>query len=80
MAGRGEIEQAAAAPPLLRGEDVMRALALEPGPAVGLALARIREAQAIGLVSTRAEALAHLRQVAGLAGPSLDSADEGPIE
>jgi hypothetical protein len=38
----------------------MAALALVPGPAVGEALRRAREAQALGLVRTRDEALAWL--------------------
>jgi poly(A) polymerase len=54
-------EQAAiAAPPLLRGEDVMQHFGLGPGPAVGQLLARAREAQALGVVGTREEALAFL--------------------
>jgi putative nucleotidyltransferase with HDIG domain len=53
-------QTAAAAPPILRGEDVMRAFGLAPGPEVGRLLAIAREAQAIGLVATSAEAIAHL--------------------
>jgi hypothetical protein len=41
----------------------MAALGLAPGPRVGLALRRVREAQALGLVRTREEALAWLTQV-----------------
>lgn len=52
----------AAAPPLLRGEDVMEAFGLPPGPEVGRLLARAREAQALGLVATREEAIEHLRR------------------
>ena len=55
-------ETAAAEPPLLRGEDVMEAFGLPPGPQVGRLLARAREAQALGLVATRAEAIEHLRR------------------
>ncbi len=65
MAGADEEEAAAASPALLRGEDVMAAFDLPPGPEVGRLLARAREAQALGLVSTRDEALAHLRRAAG---------------
>jgi putative nucleotidyltransferase with HDIG domain len=54
--GRHAIE----APPLLRGEDVMSHFGLAPGPAVGALLARAREAQDLGLVRTRAEALTYL--------------------
>jgi putative nucleotidyltransferase with HDIG domain len=59
---RGEAPAAreAAEPPLVRGEDVMAALGLPAGPAVGRALRRVREAQALGLVRTREEALAWL--------------------
>lgn len=62
MAGADEESAAAAAPPLLRGEDVMAVFGMPPGPAVGRLLALAREAQALGLVSTRDEALAHLRR------------------
>jgi putative nucleotidyltransferase with HDIG domain len=50
----------AARPPLLRGEDVMERFALPPGPLVGALLARAREAQDLGLVRTRDDALAYL--------------------
>ena len=60
LAGWRQESVAAAVPPLLRGEDVMSRLGLSPGPAVGAVLARAREAQALGLVRTRAEALAYL--------------------
>lgn len=65
MAGVDAETAAAAAPALLRGEDVMDAFGLPPGPAVGRLLARTREAQALGLVATREEALALLRHEAG---------------
>jgi putative nucleotidyltransferase with HDIG domain len=55
----------AARPPLLRGEDVMRRFALAPGPPVGALLARAREAQDLGLVRTREEALAYLDSSGG---------------
>jgi putative nucleotidyltransferase with HDIG domain len=62
MAG-AEVETAAAtARPLLRGEEVMDAFHLGPGPAVGRLLERAREAQALGLVATREEALDYLRR------------------
>jgi putative nucleotidyltransferase with HDIG domain len=57
LAGEGPAAREAAEPPLVRGEDVMRALGLAPGPAVGSALRRAREAQALGLVRTRDEVL-----------------------
>ena len=67
MNGWAEAESVRTAPPLLRGEDVMTRFALAPGPAVGQLLARAREAQDLGLVRTRDEALAYL-----------DSLDGGP--
>ncbi|MGH7312395.1 MAG: HD domain-containing protein, partial [Candidatus Rokuibacteriota bacterium] len=57
--------QTAAAPPLLRGEDIMTRFGMSPGPAVGWLLGRAREAQHLGLVSTREEALAYLDSHAG---------------
>jgi hypothetical protein len=62
MAGAETEATAAGAPPLLRGEEVMAAFRLGPGPAVGRLLARAREAQALGLVATREEALDYLRR------------------
>jgi hypothetical protein len=62
MAGADEEAAAAAVPALLRGEDVIEAFGLSPGPEVGRLLALAREAQALGLVSTRDEALAHVRR------------------
>ena len=70
MRGVGEEARTAEAPPLLRGEDVMSAFGLPPGPEIGRLLARAREAQALGLVSGRAEALAYLRRSAE---PPLDT-------
>ncbi len=65
LGGFPERHAAASAPPLLRGEDVMARLGLPPGPAVGRALARVREAQDLGRVRTREEALAHLDSLSG---------------
>jgi putative nucleotidyltransferase with HDIG domain len=75
MQGVGEEDRAASAPPLVRGEDVMGAFGLPPGRQIGVLLARAREAQALGLVSTRAEALEYLRRTAA---PSLDTSSAGP--
>jgi tRNA nucleotidyltransferase/poly(A) polymerase len=75
MAGVGEEERVAAAPPLVRGEDVMAAFGLAPGPEVGHLLAVAREAQALGVARTREEVLDHLRRArAGL----LDTPGAGP--
>lgn len=60
LGGLAVEEQQAAAPPLLRGEDVMARYGLAPGPEVGRLLARAREAQGLGLVATREEALSFL--------------------
>jgi poly(A) polymerase len=60
LGGLAVEEQEAAAPPLLRGEDVMARYGLPPGPEVGRLLARAREAQGLGLVATREEALSFL--------------------
>ena len=60
MTGWQETRAVSAAPPLLRGEDVMRHFGLPPGPAVGALLERAREAQALGLVQSAQEALRYL--------------------
>jgi poly(A) polymerase len=60
LAGEEPATREAAEPPLVRGDDVMAALGLPPGPSVGRALRQVREAQALGLVRTRDEALAWL--------------------
>ena len=49
-------------PPLLSGDDLLASLGLEPGPAVGRLLERLREAQAAGEIRTRDEALAAARR------------------
>jgi putative nucleotidyltransferase with HDIG domain len=63
-----EAAREAAEPALLRGEDVMAAFGLDPGPEVGRLLARAREAQALGLVRTRQETLEWLRRQEGRHG------------
>ncbi len=65
LRGWEEQQRAVAAPPLVRGEDVMARFGLAPGPAVGRLLRRAREAQDLGLVKTREEALAYLDSLAG---------------
>jgi putative nucleotidyltransferase with HDIG domain len=65
LVGQVEAVREAAVPPLLRGGDVMAAFGLTPGPEVGRLLARAREAQALGLVGTREEALAWLARDRG---------------
>jgi poly(A) polymerase len=57
-------EDAAARPErLLDGEALMAALSLEPGPEVGRLLAAIDEAQAVGEIATRDEALGLARRL-----------------
>ncbi len=51
--------------PLLDGNDLMAALGMGPGPAVGELLREIGEAQAAGEVTTREEALALARRLLG---------------
>jgi putative nucleotidyltransferase with HDIG domain len=60
--GRKEDESTRRVPPLIRGEDVMTYFGLTPGPMVGRLLEAAREAQALGLVSTKEEALAYLKR------------------
>jgi putative nucleotidyltransferase with HDIG domain len=60
MRGWAEQRVAAAAPPLVRGEDVMARFRLEPGPRVGWLLAQAREAQDLGRVRSREDALTYL--------------------
>jgi putative nucleotidyltransferase with HDIG domain len=69
MAGWRDEESARAAPPLLRGEQVMAVFGLAPGPEVGRLLARAREAQELGLVATPEAALEYLRRVRMSASP-----------
>lgn len=52
----------AAPRPLVTGHDLMAALDLPPGPHIGRLLQAIHEAEARGLVRTRAEALAYARE------------------
>lgn len=61
MAGHAEETAALLAPPLLDGREAMEALGLPPGPEIGRLLRLLREAQAVGAVTTRETALAYLR-------------------
>jgi tRNA nucleotidyltransferase/poly(A) polymerase len=51
-----------APPPLLNGNDLMQELDLQPGPMIGELLEAIREAQAMGEIATRLEALDFARE------------------
>jgi poly(A) polymerase len=72
MAGHAEEAAALSSPPLLHGREAMEALGLGPGPELGRLLALLREAQAVGAVSTRESAIAYLRRLR--AGP-LDTSE-----
>lgn len=51
-------EHVTSPPRLIRGDDLIAALGIEPGPEVGRLLSEIEEAQAAGEVTTKEEALA----------------------
>jgi poly(A) polymerase len=53
---------AAAPPPLLTGQDLLDRFDLAPGPQIGVLLEQLREAQAVGEVSTTEEALAWIQR------------------
>jgi poly(A) polymerase len=65
LARRNEEESIARPQRLLAGEDIMSALGIGPGPAVGRLLRAVEEAQGAGEVSTREEALTLARRLAG---------------
>lgn len=61
-----EEEPAVISPPrLISGEDILKTLGLRPGPLVGKVLEAVREAQAVGEVSSREEALVLARRWVG---------------
>lgn len=72
--------------PLLDGRDVMALLELSPGPRVGQAIAMLAEAQAVGDVTDRAQAVEALHRYAAAQGwsgpaeraPSGDAGEESP--
>jgi tRNA nucleotidyltransferase/poly(A) polymerase len=55
-------EQQIAPPSLVDGNDLMRELSLQPGPLVGKLLETVREAQAVGIVSIREEAMSFAKE------------------
>ena len=59
---------------LLSGADLMAEFGLAPGPAVGRLLDALREVQAAGEITTRAEAVAYLRDQ-----PDRDPGDPRPL-
>jgi hypothetical protein len=50
-------------PTLVDGHDLLRDFALRPGPQIGRLLEAVREAQAVGEVHTRTEAMALIRSL-----------------
>jgi hypothetical protein len=77
MEGVAEASAEASTPPLLDGDDVMAAVGIGPGPMVGRLLADLREAQALGHIQTREEALASVRRATR---PSLGAPRDGLAE
>lgn len=77
MEGAAEASAVASTPPLLDGDDVMAAVGIGPGPMVGRLLAGLREAQAVGHIRTREEALASVRRATR---PSRDTPGDGSVE
>lgn len=62
---RRHLDESLAAPSrLVSGSDIMEALGVEPGPAVGRILSAIEEAQGAGEIGTRSEALALAKRLA----------------
>ncbi len=53
---------ASQATPLVRGDDLIQVFGLASGPFLGLVLDHLREAQATGLIKSRAEGLVYVRQ------------------
>ncbi|HEX6602452.1 MAG TPA: HD domain-containing protein, partial [Solirubrobacterales bacterium] len=49
-------------PPVLRGDEIVAELGIEPGPELGSALAELEAAQFAGEVTNRTEAIEHLRR------------------
>jgi poly(A) polymerase/tRNA nucleotidyltransferase (CCA-adding enzyme) len=50
-------------PPLVNGRDLLRDFRLQPGPQIGILLEAVREAQAVGEIGTRDEAMALVRRL-----------------
>ena len=75
MAGHAEEAAALSAPPLLDGRDAMDALGLQPGPELGRLLRLLREAQAVGAVTTREGALTYIRE---MRDQPLDTSEPAP--
>jgi tRNA nucleotidyltransferase/poly(A) polymerase len=50
--------------PLLNGQEIMALTGLQPGPPIGQLLEKLREAQALGTVTTRDQAVAFIKRLA----------------
>jgi hypothetical protein len=50
-------------PALITGEDLLRQFQLQPGPQIGSILEQIREAQAVGEITTKQEALRQVERL-----------------
>jgi poly(A) polymerase len=61
LAAAVELERSGPPAPLLRGDEIAAALAIEPGPELGVAVAELRAAQYAGEVADAEAARAHLR-------------------
>ena len=59
---RFEQEQVVLPPKLVDGHDLINIFGMSPGPKIGEFLEQVREAQASGEVTTKAEALSYIRQ------------------
>jgi putative nucleotidyltransferase with HDIG domain len=75
MAGHADEIAALSAPPLLDGRDAMKALELPSGPEIGRLLRLLREAQAVGAVTTREAALIYIRR---MRDQPLDTSEPAP--
>lgn len=67
-------------PRLLSGDELVQSLGIQPGPAIGRLLAAIREAQAIGEVRTRAQAIDLARRMREGSPGSSDASDHEPAD
>ena len=63
LAKHFEEETLSPTPKIIDGHDVMKSLKLTPGPVVGELLEALREAQAAGEITTRAQGLAYLKRL-----------------
>jgi poly(A) polymerase len=52
-------------PPLVRGDELVRELGMQPGPRLGELLAQLEEDRFAGAISTREDAIARARELAG---------------